>query len=600
MDRRLERLPFRLMAPCGLTMALAAGMTAGLYAQAGTGAAGTVKGFVRVNGATVVVKNAYAVSAPDSFDPSKEVKLILLTPSPITAAALGKAASRSDVFGLVGGSGAIVEINPNGHNVYIQHAALKGQQLQTGGGFPEFKTANNRISGDVHTFMSGDADEFGFKVRFELAFDAPIVKTIPLGKPFVPTPPPAAKPVPAGGPPKTKAEAIKWLQAQDLGSGTADGLVAYLTFKDAWSADIVRAYLLAGATVGKSDILGSYALNTAAIMCEKKPAAAEIAKLLVDAGASVNQKDKDGPQATPPMLAVRCPDVLKVLLAAKPDLNIVDVRGFTVMHHALSYGPRKITAPMIRDAGFNITRWMPSIKEAYLEGELKEALATAAPAPAPRATTPTRPPASPPIVAAPEPAPRAAIDWNAPGPYPTRSKAEAARLLSRPGAATTVDDHFWDGITSHEPQRLALAIQAGANVRSVRAVTNYTPLVKMAEGCELKDDIDAQVSIAEQLVAAGVDLTGLDANKSNALELAARSCPIGVVTTLIKAGVALQTVSALTTTPLKSAITAGRLDVVNALLDAGLDVKKEPYNADKWAGANGYKEIQAALKKKRR
>lgn len=585
-------------------MALAASvcaMCASTAAPVKAQAPGTAKGFVRVNGAPVTLKYAYAVTAPDSFTPSDEVTLVLVTATPIDASALGNVASRRDVFSLVA-SGAIVELRAQGHTVFLNHPGLKGQQLSTGGDLTS-TAASNRVSGDVHTFLSGDEDSFGFKVRFEIAFDAPIAKRLPLSKPTATPPPPAPKRAPAGPGPTTKAEAVKWLQAQDLnGSSPTDGLVSYFTFKDTWSADAVRAFLLAGAVPSKpNSIVGGYALNTAALMCEGKPAAPGIVTLLLAAGASVNQQDADGPKATPPMLAVRCPDVLKLLLAARPNLNLVDVRDFTVMHHALTYGPRKITAPMIRDAGFDLARWTPSLKDAYLTSELAEALAVVAPA-APAAPRPTSPPTrSPTSTPAPEaPAPRAAIDWKDPGPHPSRAKAEAARLLSRPGAATTIDDHFWDGITSREPQRLALALQAGANVKGTRLVTNYTPLVLMAERCDLNRDVDAQVSIAEQLVAAGADPTGLDANKANALDVGARNCPLGVIGTMIKAGVGLQTVSTLGTTPLKSAITAGRVDVVNALLDAGVDLKKEPYNPDKWAGANGHKPIQAALKKKRK
>jgi Ankyrin repeat len=196
---------------------------------------------------------------------------------------------------------------------------------------------------------------------------------------------PAAKNrAPAGPAPKSKAEAVKWLEAQDLfvGSNPNDGLVSYLTFKEAWSADVVRAYLLAGAVVTKAhSVVDGYALNTAAIMCEGKAAAAEIVKMLLDAGASPNQKDVDGPKATAPMLGVRCIEVLKVLLTAKPDLNIVDVRGFTVMHHALLYGkPPNVAARMVKDAGFDLARWTPSLKEAGLENELTRALAADKPA----------------------------------------------------------------------------------------------------------------------------------------------------------------------------------------------------------------------------
>ncbi len=41
-----------------------------------------------------------------------------------------------------------------------------------------------------------------------------------------------------------------------------------------------------------------------------------------------------------------------------------------------------------------------------------------------------------------------------------------------------------------------------------RPATGYTPLLVLAERCDLNDQPDAQVSIAEQLIAAGADLTG--------------------------------------------------------------------------------------------
>ena len=109
------------------------------------------------------------------------------------------------------------------------------------------------------------------------------------------------------------------------------------------------------------------------------------------------------------------------------------------------------------------------------------------------------------------------MDWKALPPYPTRSADQARKSLSRPGAATTIQDHFWDGITQHEPLRLALAITAGANVRDTRSVTGYSPIVLMAERCDLRSDAEQQVALAELLIAAGADLAGVDANRSNAL-----------------------------------------------------------------------------------
>lgn len=586
----MTRLNIVLAAALGIASIVPCPAAAQPAARAGSGS-----GFVRINGTPVNLKFAYAVTAPDAMTPSEMVHLVLMTPAPIASEAIAKAKIRRDLFSLVD-AGAIVEIRERGHSVFLNHPVLKGQQLQTGGD-PKVATTANRVSGSVNTFMSGEEESFGFKVRFELTFDAPILNRLPLGKPE-PVRTAAAPATPAPGPaPRSKAEAVKWLERQDrlVGPTPHDGLISYLTFLESWNTDVVRAYLLAGAAVTKHHTLvGGYALNTAALMCEGKPNAAEIVTLLLDAGASVNQKDADGARATPPMLAVRCPDVLKLILAAKPDLNLVDVRGFTVMHHALSYGPDKITAPMLRDAGFDIARWTPSLKDAGLSGDLASALAPAARPSAP----PASPPAAAPRAAATAARTPAALDWKALGPYPQRSKAEATRVLSRPGAATTIDDHFWDGITSHEPQRLALAVQAGANIRATRAATGYTPLVLMAERCDLSRDGEAQVSIAEQLVAAGADLTGLDANKANALTVGAGNCPLGVITALIRAGVGLAQVSAVGTTPLKTAIMAGRVDVVDALLDAGVDQKKEPYNVGRTASGN--KAIEAALKKKRK
>ena len=554
-----------------------------------------MKGFVRVNGATVTVRHTYAVTAPDSFDPAVEVTLVLTTPSPIAPADLAKAATRKDVFALVRGSGAIVEVRKNGHNVYIQHAALKGEQLQTGGGFPEFKITADRIAGDVHTFMPGDEDSFGFKVRFEIAFDAPIVKRIPVAKATTTAPAAASKTpkAPSGPLPKTRGDAEKWLQREGLPTAptATDALGTYLTLSNTLSADAVRAYLVFGADVTKpSRMTDTHPLNSLIIMCHGKNEAPAIAELLLQAGADPNQKELDGRKAAPAMGAVTCPDVLKAVLARKPDLNAVDANGLTAMHYALRFGqPRDVTSRMIKDAGFDMARWRKSLVDEFGASTI-DGLASPAAPPAARTA-----PSTTPATSAPRPA---AIDWKELGPYPARSKADAARLLARPGTSTTVDEHFWDGIAHREPQRLAVALQAGANVRQLRQPMSYTPLVYLAERCDVDREPDAQVSIAEQLIAAGADLTGVDANKANALIVGADDCPIGVIRAFIKAGMPLQAVSATKSTALQAAIYDNRADVVEALLDAGLDPKKEPYNVGRLASGN--KAIEAALKKKRK
>ena len=155
---------------------------------------------------------------------------------------------------------------------------------------------------------------------------------------------------------------------------------------------------------------------------------------------------------------------------------------------------------------------------------------------------------------------------------------------------------MWNGITHREPLRLALALKAGANIRQTREVTGFTPLVLLAERCDLKD-AEIQTANAELLTGAGADLTGVDSNGANALVLAADSCPTGVVRALLAAGVSPHVRAKNDNTALRNAIEEGRADVVEMLLDAGVDPRKEPYNVR--ALASGNSEIEAALRKKR-
>ncbi len=73
MPMRLDSRVLRPIVSTSLAAWLIAGTAAMSLAQ-GPGAAGTVKGFVRVNGKARRRRiTSYAVTAPDSFDPSVEV-----------------------------------------------------------------------------------------------------------------------------------------------------------------------------------------------------------------------------------------------------------------------------------------------------------------------------------------------------------------------------------------------------------------------------------------------------------------------------------------------------------------------------------------------
>ena len=371
------------------------------------------------------------------------------------------------------------------------------------------------------------------------------------------------------------------------------GLLDALTSGD--MVEVVEAYLAIGVPANKpiayKDVEGAkqaLPLNYMLRFACEAPSKAVAARRLIGAGADPGVRDTDERGWTPAIATVRCPHVLREILAAKPDLTITDTRGRTLMSHAVSSGAPKLeVVRMLLDAGYDVAPEMVALLKELNRDEDDQAVARLL---AGKAAAPPRPPTT-------TSAPAAPLDWASPGPYPSRAPAEAARLLSRPGDDRTVDDHFWDGITRKEPLRLALALQAGAKVAQREATTGYTPLVRLTALCDHRDEVEQQVSSAEQLIGAGADRTGVDEAGANALVLAAGACPAGVVEVLLKAGLSPTGVTADGDTPLKRAIWHDRADIVALLLDAGVDPRKEPYNVGKFA--SGKKEIEALLKRKR-
>lgn len=369
---------------------------------------------------------------------------------------------------------------------------------------------------------------------------------------------------------------------------TADGMLAVLGLSMDTAPLVVEAYLSLGTPADReityladgNQTLTRYPLTYLLMFSCADDTTAAMAKLLVDAGADPNTTDPENDSAALSQ-AYACPDVIRVLLDApkKPDVNRVDRYGSTAMHRVVKIGgDRQVESiRMLLDAGFDIARWRDELlKDARNNAPVIAALGGKPATPVGR--------------------PDKSNDWKALPPYAERTPAEAKKMLERPGAVTTIDEQMWDGITQREPLRLALALKAGANVRQTRAVTGYTPLVLLAERCDLKD-AEIQTANAELLTSAGADLAGVDSNGANALVLAAGSCPAGVVRALLAAGVSPHSRTKNGSTALRNAIEEERVDVVDMLLDAGVDPRKEPYNVR--ALASGNSEIEAALKKKR-
>jgi ankyrin repeat protein len=379
-------------------------------------------------------------------------------------------------------------------------------------------------------------------------------------------------------------EARAWLTAQGI-TANAGSMLAFLMGDDPASADVMRAYVALGLPLNGpgGDELSPLTMVTRS--CVGNPTSAAATTVLIAAGADPTLTAPDGNKETPLMESVKCPAVLRAMLAKRPNLSAVDGRGYTLMHHAMAADETRGEATrLVRDAGFDVERWRASLVKEFTHLPNVDALLGGpgtAPAAAPPSGTPTKGSAT-------------AVDWEAAGPYPPHSKAEAVKLLSRPGADTSVQEHFWDGIRRQQPQRLALAIQAGADVRALSS-TKSTPLIELAERCR-GGKPELLQSLADQLIAAKADPTGVDEIGRTALVAGAPTCPIGIVRSLIAAGVPLNAVDKSGATAMRRAIGEGRVDVVNLLIDSGVDPRKEPYDTNR--EATGNKAVQDALRRR--
>ena len=384
---------------------------------------------------------------------------------------------------------------------------------------------------------------------------------------------------------KTAAEAKTWLTTNNI-AATPSSFATLIGFDGDTVVTGGRALLKAGVSPNLPTVDGRlYPLTLVARSCKGDNAVA-IAEALLAAGADPTRKEKTDGNITPLMEFVACPGVLLAALHTKPDLNATDDKGWTVAHHALNTSdpPPAATLSALVASGFDIPRWRASLDKHFPGAESKALLDAMSMSAALRGLVP-------------ESAPAPAIDWEATGPFPARSRAEAVKLLARPGADTTVDDHLADAVRRLQPQRLALALAAGANMER-RSSGGNTPLMNLAEGCAQNARVERQVAIARQLLAAGANAQAVNDLRQNALLLAADDCPIEIVRMLVAAGASPTATSTSKTTPLFAAINASRVDVIEVLLDAGVDPKKEPYDTGKLSAGN--KPVQDALKGRRR
>lgn len=291
---------------------------------------------------------------------------------------------------------------------------------------------------------------------------------------------------------KTPAEAKAWLAAHNI-TVAPSSFGTLIGFDGDTVVTGVRALLLAGVSPNLPTLDGRlYPLTLVARSCQGDNAVV-IAEALLAAGADPTQKEKADGNITPLMEFVACPGVMLATLRAKPDLNATDDKGWTVAHHALNTSdpPPAATLSALVASGFDIPRWRASLDKHFPDAQSKALLDAMTASAALRLLVP-------------DSAPAPTIDWEATGPFPARSRAEATKLLARPGADTTVDDHLMDAVQRLQPQRMALALAAGANVDR-RGTGGNTPLMELADRCSQTSRVDRQVAIARQLITAGAN-----------------------------------------------------------------------------------------------
>jgi hypothetical protein len=148
--------------------------------------AGSVKGFLKVDGKTVQLKHAVAVIGPDSFDETEGKTYIFLTEKPIAAKDIQKAETVGDIRALAA-TGIRLEVSadsPSAH-VVLTHPALGKNNIQTGAGFGYKPTASGpeRYTGTLQSWgadRNEDEEMFDHKLRYDLTYDVPVSRSFPL------------------------------------------------------------------------------------------------------------------------------------------------------------------------------------------------------------------------------------------------------------------------------------------------------------------------------------------------------------------------------------------------------------------------------------
>jgi hypothetical protein len=161
---------------------------------------GQASGDLVVNGKRLTLKYAVAITGPDTFEPTQEAVMLLLTPTPIPQSKIDAATSFADVRSIVDTGMAFRFRVGEGFHITFRHSVLGEKELQTSGPASTLKdivVGPESVSGTIAPWMGSEENIMDFIVKYSIQFTAPIARRFPIEKPVVFTA--AAKKLTAGG-----------------------------------------------------------------------------------------------------------------------------------------------------------------------------------------------------------------------------------------------------------------------------------------------------------------------------------------------------------------------------------------------------------------
>lgn len=139
--------------------------------------AGSASGTFELSGGSIPIRHAVAVTRPAHDHPGGFDFLVLLSAGPVAAEAIGGAKSMDDVRadGTKHMTGVVALIRQGLDPwVELRHPTVAGQVGVTASFVPTATTAD-RIAGR----LSGQTDHNGKPVKFDVTFDAPVIRRLP-------------------------------------------------------------------------------------------------------------------------------------------------------------------------------------------------------------------------------------------------------------------------------------------------------------------------------------------------------------------------------------------------------------------------------------